>query len=199
MAKYSHESIQKAIVAARAVDRSHAGHHAALMGLVAVVAKADNPLSLLTEYARNRVQESPDSLCTLATFAWLKRHFGLRVDEKSGEVKRGRDFTKKGFTDATFEAARAMPWDKLAKEMAFKVPEKLSLAAAAATAAKMEYAGTDIPTMEELYKEFVASVTAYKKNAKFKEWQGQYHKHEQEEWIETNTDKELIEELRNVA
>lgn len=170
------EAVSKAIQSARSVDRSHAKHHHNLMVLVSECAKEGaNYLSLLSEYGTNRVSESPESLCTLATFAWFEKHFGVRVDKSTGEAKNGREFTKKGFTVATFEAARMMPWDKLAKEMAFKVPEAIAWSGAAATAAKLEVTGTALPTQEEVYREFLAAVTSYKSKEQFAEWVKLYH------------------------
>lgn len=108
---------EQVLVAARAVDRSHAGHHVALMTFVSSVAKFEIGESLvwLTKYVQNRMQESPKSLCTEATIRWLRDSFGLNVT-KEGEVKRGKDWTKKGFTNDTFATARERPWYAIARD-----------------------------------------------------------------------------------
>jgi hypothetical protein len=148
------------------------------MGLMVECAKPDALyLSMLTEYARNRVEESPNSLCTAATFKWLSMHFGIRVTEE-GEAKHSRDWSAKGFTSKTFEAARQMPWDKLAKELAFKIPSDISWSSAASSAAKLEHAGTPLPSEAEVYAAFKAAVKSYKDNDKFLEWVKEYTKQE---------------------
>lgn len=176
------EEVREAVKAARSVDRSHAGHHKTVMELMAACAKPDAPfLTMLSEYGINRIQESPESLCTQATIKWLEVNFGIRIT-KEGEAKRGREFDAKGFTVETFEAARQKPWYDLAKEMAFKVPTAISWAAAASTALKVAYAeGSAIPTAEEVYAEFMGEVEKLKKGTGFAKWKAEFDKRKGEE------------------
>lgn len=175
MSKYSHKVVESAVKAARSVDRSQDAHHKALMDLMAHCARIETPLSLLSEYFTNRVTESKGSLCTEASRAWILKHFGIRITD-DGEAKRAREFTAKGFTAATFEAGRQQPWYKLAKEMAFKVPSKITWTGAASAAAKLEATGEALPTMEQVYAEFLNAVKEYKKGQSFADWMSEYSK-----------------------
>jgi hypothetical protein len=167
--------LTKAISAANKVDGSHKAHHRALIALIVGVYQLpeSEQFEMLSLYTANRVEKSPDSLCTKATFAWFEEHFGIHVTKK-GVAKKGRTWEGKGITETTKKAADAMPWAMLVKELAFKMPTALSMTAVASQAAKRQHAGGKLPTKDELYTAFMADVAAAKKNAKYLEWAAEF-------------------------
>jgi hypothetical protein len=184
-----YEEVKEAIKAARSVERSHEAHHSALMALMVACAKEGaNYLSMISEYATNRVEESKESLCTLSTFRWFEDHFGIRINDQ-GEARRGRDFDRLGFTPATFEKARQRPWYTIAKELAFKVPTDIAWSGAASTAVKIAHAtGTELPSKDEVYAAFMEACKKAGESNSFKKWAIELkHRKEQEQNEESET------------
>jgi hypothetical protein len=163
-----------AIKAANGVERSLKAHHHALVALIVVVARMaiEDALETLTLYTIDRHAKSPDTLCTKATSAWLRKHFGIEVRE--GVARRASDFDEKGFSVATLNAAKAEPWYELAKALAFKVPTTLSVSAIASQMLKMKYAGAELPDAETLYAEVRAEMVRQARGERFVAWTAEY-------------------------
>jgi hypothetical protein len=168
--------VTNAINAANSVERSQSKHHGALVSLIVACASMSeaDAFATLSLYTVNRFAKAPDTLATKATNAWLEKHFGVFVN-KDGVAQKGKTWTGKGFTVECLDRAKAEPWYNLARDLAFKVPAKIALMAAASSAARLQHTGTPLPSKDELYAEFIKDVASVKAGSGHAKWVAEYN------------------------
>ena len=176
MSKKASENVyvNATILAARGVERSQDKHHTALMEMMTECHRAgpQTTKELLSEYCANRVREAKDTLCTKGTFAWLAKHWHLRVSD-AGVVKYTNTFPGQ-WDVSNFNAARAEPWYELAKALAFKLTTDVNYTAVAAQLAKMMYAGAEPPSRDKVFDDVMAAIKKYEKGNSFAEWRAEF-------------------------
>jgi hypothetical protein len=176
------KEVSTAIERANNVDTGQQAHHIALLAMLAAARKLpdDEVFPMISLYTMNRHEGSPVQsdgkrkygLCTNATFKWLETHFGIHVRE--GVAQRGNTWQGKGFTDDTFERARAYPWFAMANDMAFKVPAKVDFASAATAQARLEVTGETPMTDAQVLEAWKLAMKAARNSKKLEAWANKY-------------------------